>query len=463
MNILGSRHVFRALAWGMVTMGIAMGAVFPIMAVQMGVTAKLAYSPAFIGITLAAGLIVGGLNFLMAKKIVRPRLVQLTARMRKVRNAMEQATFTGDWSACDPNVCRLEEQAEDELGDVANSYNALLQALHQSHLVEMRIQNFNNTLSSQLDLGDLCEQALTLLLEHARADGGVIILERQGELTIPTAISLINAEALLQSPALKAAQEQAETKHITLPENVKVDAVLAHFTPRDVLMVPIKHHGILLGWVVLAASAPLDDNAARLLPLLIQGLGLALNNALLHADLQRVAALDPLTAIYNRRFGMKRLEEELARTQRNKTPLALMILDLDHFKRVNDTYGHLVGDKVLLRAAAICREVLRKGDILMRYGGEEFIAILPGSDVEDARQVGERIRFAIRQSRIELTGVELQVTVSIGVACTNGSAQSHTPESLIKVADQRLYAAKASGRDRVMIEAHPGAAEQVSD
>jgi len=460
--MIGSRNVFRALAWGMVTMGLVMGAIFPIMALQMGVSKDLAFSPGFITTTLTAGLIVGGLNFLLASKIIRPRLQQLTAKMHQVRLAMEQATFTGDWSACDPSVCRLQEQGEDELGDVANSYNALLQALHESHLMEMRIQNFNNTLSSQLDLNDLCAQALTLLLEHVHADGGAIILERQGELTIPTAIGLVNAEALLQSPALKTAQEQAETRHITLPENVKVDAVLAHFTPKDVLMVPIKHHGILLGGVVLAASAPLDENAARLLPLLLQGLGLALNNALLHADLQRVAALDPLTGIYNRRFGMKRLEEELARTQRDHTPLALMILDLDHFKRVNDTYGHLAGDKVLVRVANICREMLRKSDILMRYGGEEFIAILPGPDIKGARHVGERLRSAIRQSRIALTGVELQVTVSIGIDSTDGKAHAHTPESLIKVADQRLYAAKAAGRDRVMIDTHPDATEKTA-
>jgi len=448
----GSRNVFRALAWGMVTMGIVMGAIYPVMALQMGVSKGLAFSPGFVTTTLAAGLIVGGLNFMLASKIVRPRLQQLTARMRKVRLAMEQATFTGDWSACDPSVCRLHEQGEDELGDVANSYNALLQALHEAHVVEMRIQSFNNTLSSQLDLSDLCEQALTLLLEHAHADGGAIILERQGEWTIPTSLGLVNPEEILQSPALRAVQEQGEQKHIKLPPNVKVDAVVAHFAPTDVLMVPIQHHGILLGWVILAASSPFDENATRLLPLLIQGLGLALNNALLHADLQRVAALDPLTAVYNRRFGMKRLEEEIARAQRNRGPLALLILDLDHFKRINDTYGHLVGDKVLLRAAGICRDMLRKGDILMRYGGEEFIAILPGSDVEDARQVAERIRFAIRQNRMELSGQEVQVTVSIGVACSNGQGQQQTAESLIKQADTRLYAAKSAGRDRVMID-----------
>ncbi|MFI9651250.1 diguanylate cyclase [Guyparkeria halopsychrophila] len=451
MSFYRSKHVFRALAWGMVSMGILMGAIFPLVGVQMGISADLALSPAFIGTTLAAGLIVGGLNFALASRIVRPRLRRLTSRMRQVRAAMDQATYSGDWSQCDPAVCQLKEQAEDELGDVADSYNALLQALHAAHLVEERIQNFNNTLSSQLDLHDLSEQALALLIEHSVADGGAIILEKQGEWTIPASMGLIEPEAILKSSALQAAHEQAVVRRYDLPDEVKVDAVLSHFTPSDVLLLPIKHHGLLLGWVVLAAASPFSDNTTRLLPLMIQGLGMALNNALLHDDLQRVAALDPLTGLYNRRFGMKRLDEELARIQRNQTPMSLIIVDLDHFKRLNDTYGHLAGDKVLVRAASVIRDMLRKGDVVMRYGGEEFIAILPGSDIKDGQEVAERIRFALAQSQVEFAGHTLSVTASLGVACTANDRLT-SAEPLMKLADSRLYAAKSGGRDRVIAE-----------
>ncbi|MFO7809393.1 diguanylate cyclase [Guyparkeria sp.] len=451
MSFYRSKHVFRALAWGMVSLGILTGAIFPLVAMELGVSADLALSPSFIVTTLAAGLIVGGLNFALASRIVRPRLRRLTARMRKVRSAMDQATYSGDWSECDPAICRLQEQAEDELGDVADSYNALLQALHAAHRVEERIQNFNNTLSSQLDLHDLSEQALSLLIEHSEADGGAIILEKQGEWTIPASTGLIDPEAILRSPALQAAHEQAVVRRYDLPAEVKVDAVLSHFTPSDVLLLPIKHHGLLLGWVVLAAAAPFSDNTTRLLPLMIQGLGLALNNALLHDDLQRVAALDPLTGLYNRRFGMKRLEEELARIQRNQTPMSLIIIDLDHFKRLNDTYGHLAGDKVLVRAASVIRDMLRKGDVVMRYGGEEFIAILPGSDIEDSEEVAERIRFALAQSCVEIAGHTLSVTASLGIACTANDRLT-SAEPLMKLADSRLYAAKSGGRDRVVAD-----------
>ncbi len=451
MSFNRSKHVFRALAWGMVSLGILTGAIFPLVAMELGVSAELALSPSFIVTTLAAGLIVGGLNFALASRIVRPRLRRLTSRMRQVRSAMDQATYSGDWSECDPAVCQLKEQAEDELGDVADSYNALLQALHAAHRVEERIQNFNNTLSSQLDLHDLSEQALSLLIDHSEADGGAIILEKQGEWTIPASTGLIEPEAILKSPALQAAHEQAVVRRFDLPDEVRVDAVLSHFTPSDVLLLPIKHHGLLLGWVVLAAATPFSEKTSRLLPLMIQGLGLALNNALLHDDLQRVAALDPLTGLYNRRFGMKRLEEELARIQRNQTPLSLIIVDLDHFKRLNDTYGHLAGDKVLVRAASVIRDMLRKGDVVMRYGGEEFIAILPGSDVEDGQEIAERIRFALAQSQVDIAGHTLSVTASLGIACTADDRLT-SAEPLMKLADSRLYAAKSGGRDRVIAE-----------
>lgn len=446
-----SKHVFRALAWGMVAMGVLMGAIFPLFVLLFGVAASVALSPTFIGATLVAGLVVGGLNFALASRIVRPRLVQLSEGMQQVRKVMDQAAFTGDWSACDPAVCLLKEQDEGELGAVADSYNALLYALHGAHMVEGRIRSFTQTLSSRLDLSELGDQALTLLQEISGSQGGAIVMDRQGEWKLLVAHGLSEPERIVESQVFQGREEDAVQRRIILPPGVTVDAVLTHFIPADVLLTPILHHGLVLGWVVLASSTPFAEEVPRLLPLLMQGLGLALNNAVMHDDLQRVAALDPLTNVYNRRFGMKRLGEELSRAGRNRTPLALLMLDLDHFKRINDSFGHLSGDKVLVRTANVAREMLREGDILLRYGGEEFVVVLPGASIQDAKEVAERIRFAIGHSQIESGEHTLSVTSSIGVAAVSG----HKPvssETLIAQADARLYAAKAAGRDRVVSE-----------
>lgn len=421
----------------------------------------LALSGLFIAATLTAGLIVGGLNFLPVSRIVRPRLRQLAARMQQVGQSMDQATFTGDWSACSPENCLLQEQDRAELGAVAQSYNELLRSLHAAHLVEARIRNFTQTLSSRLDLHELGQQALGLLQDIARAEGGAIALEQHGEWQILAARGLIHPENLAQSSAFMGIREQATQHRIHLPPDVKVDAVVAHFTPVDVLLTPILHHGLILGWVILASAQPFSEDVPRLQPLLMHGLGLALNNALLHSDLQRVAALDPLTGVYNRRFGLKRLDEELARSERGHVPLSLLMLDLDHFKRVNDTFGHLNGDKVLLRTAAGSRELLREGDLLLRYGGEEFLVILPGASLQDAKEVAERIRFAISQTQIDIGDRSLSVTASIGVASCTGQ-QPASAEQLIALADARLYAAKAGGRNRVVAEGPVGAAVEPS-
>ena len=446
-----TKHVFRALAWGMVTMGVVMGAVFPLFVMLFGVAESTAFSLTFILATLVAGLVVGVLNFALASKIVRPRLARLSQGMRDVSQAMDQATFTGDWSACDPATCQLQEEDEGELGAVANSYNALLYALHDAHLVEGQIRSFTQTLSSRLDLNELGDQALTLLQEISGAQGGAIVMDRQAEWKILVSHGLNRPEQILESQLFHVRQAQVVQRRIELPTGVTVDAVVTHFIPADVILAPILHHGLVLGWVVLASSTPFAEQVPRLLPLLMQGLGLALNNALMHADLQRVAALDPLTNIYNRRFGMKRLDEELSRAGRNHSPLALIMLDLDHFKRINDTFGHLSGDKVLVRTANVTREMLREGDILLRYGGEEFVVVLPGASVQDARDVAERIRFAISHTSIDVGDHALTVTASIGVTAMSGD-KPVSPEELIAQADARMYAAKAAGRDRVVFE-----------
>ncbi|WP_322628329.1 GGDEF domain-containing protein [Halothiobacillus sp.] len=348
-------------------------------------------------------------------------------------------------------TCRLQEDDEGELGAVANSYNALLYALHDAHRVEGQIRSFTQTLSSRLDLTELGDQALTLLQEISGAQGGAIVMDRQAEWKILVSHGLNRPEQILESQLFHVRQEVLQ-RRIVLPPGVTVDAVLTHFIPADVILAPVLHHGLVLGWVVLASSTPFAEQVPRLLPLLMQGLGLALNNALMHADLQRVAALDPLTNIYNRRFGMKRLEEELSRAGRNRSSLALIMLDLDHFKRINDTFGHLSGDKVLVRTANVTGGMLRDGDILLRYGGEEFVVVLPGASVQDARDVAERIRFAIGHTSIDVGGEHaLTATASIGVTAMSGD-KPVSPEELIAQADARMYAAKAAGRDRVVFE-----------
>lgn len=170
---------------------------------------------------------------------------------------------------------------------------------------------------------------------------------------------------------------------------------------------------------------------------------------ILNRMLHTMALEDQLTKLPNRRSGLDHLDKEWARTTRANESLLVMIMDIDHFKAVNDTYGHDAGDIVLQRTAAAMQNCMRDSDVVCRFGGEEFLVICPGADIEVAKMVGDRLRKAIQNNKIDTPEFQGNVTISIGVAAR--SADHDSPKDLIKEADEALYAAKEAGRNLVCI------------
>ncbi len=168
----------------------------------------------------------------------------------------------------------------------------------------------------------------------------------------------------------------------------------------------------------------------------------------LEADLVRLAAIDGLTEILNRRSFMERSSMELKRAFRHHTPTSLLMIDIDHFKNVNDTYGHHVGDEVLRSLARRLAGELRREDLLGRIGGEEFAALLPQTGMEGALLAAERLRLAVENMSIPCDGWEIRITVSIGAGLQE-EERVQDLERLLKRADRALYAAKQNGRNRV--------------
>lgn len=164
--------------------------------------------------------------------------------------------------------------------------------------------------------------------------------------------------------------------------------------------------------------------------------------------LQRLSYTDPLTQLYNRRYMMTMLEKEMLRAERKGRPLSLAMIDIDHFKQVNDKYGHLHGDRVLASVAEFTRLGLRRYDFAARYGGEEFVVTLPETNHDDALVIAERIRRQVQLHEFDGQLKQLQVTVSIGVA-TFPADFIASLDDLLREADEALYRAKASGRNRV--------------
>jgi diguanylate cyclase (GGDEF)-like protein len=183
-------------------------------------------------------------------------------------------------------------------------------------------------------------------------------------------------------------------------------------------------------------------------------LELTQRNSQLEAMLRRVEALaltDALTGLYNRRRFSDVLANHFAATRRYAHPLSCALLDIDHFKKINDRYGHDVGDRVLRAVAEVLSAQLREVDLAARYGGEEFAVVLPHTSKEAAERVAQRILEAIRTLRVSAGDAELGVTASFGVASSTDLDQVCTPEDLVRAADVALYGAKAAGRNRVVV------------
>ena len=442
-------RVFTDLAVWMMGFGLAIGLVFPPFCLVLGLPAASVLTPTFFVSTLVAGLAVGAVNFALARLVVGRRLRQLASAMTSVEAQIESAVYTQDWRGCDPEQCALVVDSDDEAGATARAFNSLVRTLAQSHAVETAMRDFSGLLSREFELERLGSAALEGLLRHTGSDAGVMLVVRDDEL-VPLASHGIRApEGLASNDHVRRAIRLGHLERLRVgASELIVDSILVGVAAREILVAPVVFKSVPLGVIVLATGGEFERGAIELLEHFRADLGLAINNALAHDRLERLAAVDPLTDAYNRRFGLGRLREEYSRAVRAEAPFGVLMLDIDHFKAVNDTYGHLIGDRVLRAVAGACRRVIREGDVLIRYGGEEFLVLLPGAGHDDVVQAGERIRRAVSETTIEDGSSRISVTVSLGGATFRDAVE--TPEALVSLADRALYEAKDGGRDQLV-------------
>jgi len=168
-----------------------------------------------------------------------------------------------------------------------------------------------------------------------------------------------------------------------------------------------------------------------------------------HEEIYRLTTIDGLTQIYNKRYFLETLEREISRAHRYRRELSLIMFDIDHFKKINDTYGHLAGDYVLKQLAGVIKSRIRREDIMARYGGEEFAIILPEIDQFNAGQFAEKIRKLVEKTIFKFEDTKIPVTISVGV-CSLAQENSN-PVDFIKIADDKLYQAKNNGRNQVIV------------
>jgi diguanylate cyclase (GGDEF)-like protein len=341
----------------------------------------------------------------------------------------------------------------------------------------------SQALSQEIVMAHLLKRLMQVALEGAGAQRGVLLLKNEATWFLEAEKSEAQTEAaVLQSIALNVSEPEKMPLPIALfnyvvrtRESIVVhdatrdkllvtDPYVLTRKPRSLLIVPILHHADLIGILYLennAASGAFTQSRLEMLRLLASQAAISIDNARLYAEMEeRVAARtaelknmalrDGLTGVSNRRAFDERLAEELGRSRRSGQPLALLIIDIDHFKQVNDRFGHPVGDSCLQRVGAmLLAQCRRSADFVARYGGEEFAMILPDTDMGGAAAFAERVRTAIQGIVLEVGPTLHPITASIGIANTESNALTDVA-ALVAIADRGLYAAKAAGRNCVV-------------
>jgi diguanylate cyclase (GGDEF)-like protein len=222
---------------------------------------------------------------------------------------------------------------------------------------------------------------------------------------------------------------------------------------RSVALLPLIRHNKLIGCLNLGSRNP-DRFEANIGTQFLQHLAAitaaCIDNARLTEQIKQVGLKDPLTGVNNRRFFDQRIEEEVNKSLRHNQPLSCLFIDLDHFKKINDTYGHQAGDIVLKQTAEILKESCRSSDVVARYGGEEFVILLADTQRTDAYDFSERLRESIASTSFEINNKQtLSITMSAGLATMDELSNFSKSKQLVQAADQAVYAAKISGRNKV--------------
>lgn len=444
-----TKKIFIDLAIYMISLGVLIGFIFPFFCIILGVPKEIALTPVYFTACILAGIILGALNILLARKTVGSRIRQLSQKMKHVESVLIKKKKGISEEMCTPDNCSIEVDSEDEFGESAESFNTLIIALHEVMETQSEIQLFSEMLTSYLELDILSRETLTHLVKNTKADGGAVLIEKNGGLAVEAIDSIKDAAALENNKRILDTMRTLERQFIKFPNEIILDGVVVDFHPKELLIEPIIYKDILLGVIILASASSFSSNAIDKLSFFSQSLSLAFRNAITHNQMQRLAALDALTGLYNRRFGILRVKEEFSRAVRAGTPISLLMFDIDHFKSVNDTYGHLVGDQVLVSIAKIALASIREGDVLLRYGGEEFLCVLPGANKVDAGIIAERIRIMVMDSAVKNAEQDIKVTISIGTV-TYPRTDISDSNQLIKLADDAMYVAKETGRNRTV-------------
>ncbi|MCD6577398.1 MAG: sensor domain-containing diguanylate cyclase [Anaerolineaceae bacterium] len=449
------RSVLRNLLLSMLAFGLFVGLIFPPFAKTILNTDK-AYSPIFISLCVVAGLLVGIFNFFIFRILVSRELNLIQKGMRHVHENIADVEVLEENCISE---CTLDITSADIIGDISISFNSMTHEVFKRLELDGESQILNSKLMHSTELENVADTILSRMAAVMGAKAGLLYggkLEKMQLLSdfgVDKTDEIINILTDRFGPIEKALKTGNILSYSQLDgwEWFSQSTPLGSFRPGSILLIPLMTKQQSVGLVVLACGIQRPSpQQKKTLETLRSFAAPYLDNSILHKRITELAAIDDLTNILNRRFGMRRLKEEYSRASRHGVPISAVMFDIDHFKNFNDTFGHNAGDAVLKMVASTLQENLRAEDMVCRYGGEEFLMGIAGAGMNDSALITERIRRAVETNHIRWGNKQLSVTISSGVA-TYPVVRASICEELITAADKALYAAKEFGRNQVTV------------
>ena len=360
-----------------------------------------------------------------------------------------------DIAAGNLNV-RTRIKTKDEFEKIGQGFNNMIETLW---IREQRLDRFNELsklLITSLDPEILLNKALSRMLELTASHMGIVYLHEEDTGVLkPVAFYGVGEEELKTIkigeglPGICASEKKAITLQDIPEETLLLETGFIKVRPKGVAWFAMCYKDKLLGVFAIGSILPYNEDELKHMEYLVAQIAIALDNATIHKEVEHLSITDSLTGLYNRRHFFKRFASEFQAAKRYNYPFALVMMDIDNFKNINDTLGHQQGDIILKEIGRILSDNTREADIWARYGGEEFIGYLPHCGKNEGYKMAEKIRKIIEEH--EFTGMEgRKVMVSMGVAYFPG-LKADTEDEIVGFADRCLYQAKSGGKNKVVV------------
>lgn len=438
----------------MVGSGTLIGTMFPFFTMKiLNLQTSQVLTVHFFFMCITAGVLVGVINFFVFKLVVYNLLDIISVQLTFFKNKLSKARHDMDFEFSDKE-CLIDIHSDDPIvGNISNSFNEFIHAIQKSIRTEMITNRFLEDLKQGQSVKDIADIMLKAFLRYFGGDSGCILAYEKCDFRIlKTHLTTISPEHIDQKELHRIMEANQCVLYDTRTKNpLQLNIVVRDFVPNNIAFIPLKYQNQDIGVAILLAKntfiRPFDILESRNF---IKQATPFLYNSCLIRRLETLAAIDELTGTLNRRFGMKQLREEFSRAQRLTIPFSICMLDLDNFKSINDTYGHQAGDQVLHNVSVQIQEELRSADFIVRYGGEEFLIVLPGASSANAFTIIERMRCRIETCKFQYDEYHIHYTFSGGI-CSYPSEGITGLDHLIKLADEALYSAKNTGRNKVVV------------